>query len=659
VGAASYSTRAGKSTEGHANVIEECRGSLPSRAACTDTGSPETANLLGQEHCLSFLLKASCTFHCLADGRVELAGNVFMSHQYTIEAKGKQERALRASVVAASWFIIGLGSVMAAAWLSRGVWPEAIWPGFFYMKFNTSLAFISSGIGLVAALRRSTVYTLATGGFVLLTGGVTLLQYLTGANFGFDELLLSDFHYPDNPYPGRMAPAPSLAFTCAGIQLLLAARDDRPWLSTAMETLGFLIFVLGAEGFFGHLQGNANAYSWGSYARMAPQAAAGFMGLGAGLLALAWYRQNIHIARVPLWVPGLLCLVVLLFDISTPRGVAAGIAYIPLVFCSLWFIRPQAAFVFAAIPTALTVIAYFAKAPSDIENWIVLLNRFLTIGALWFVATLVYMRRTTEQALRQSEAGLIRHANALERSNKDLDEFAYIASHDLREPLRGLFTNSTFLQEDYQDKIDAQGVKRLRRICLLSQRMDTLISELLYFSRIGRQQLEIQPTDLNAAIRDIASTMETTLNQRNATISIPRPLPEVICDKPRICEIFRNLIANAIKYNESDDKIVEIGFLDNSFVNNNTDEQVFYVRDNGIGIEQEFHEEIFRIFKRLNIEDDAERGTGVGLTFVRKIVGRHGGRIWLESERGRGTTFYFTSGTETIRCGGSRLICLP
>jgi PAS domain S-box-containing protein len=240
------------------------------------------------------------------------------------------------------------------------------------------------------------------------------------------------------------------------------------------------------------------------------------------------------------------------------------------------------------------------------------------------------------------EAELARHAEALERSNKELDDFAYIASHDLKEPLRGLFSNAKFLQEDYGDKLAEDGVNRLRRLGYLSQRMEQLVNDLLYFARLGRQDLAIQPTDLNAVIRDIEMMSETTLKERNVTLAVPQLLPQISCDKTRITEVFRNLIINAAKYNDNDAKLIEIGYLPSLVTSGGLEKDVFYVRDNGIGIAEEFHEDIFRIFKRLNAEDDDKKGTGVGLTFVRKIVERHGGRIWLESSHGEGTTFYFT-----------------
>jgi signal transduction histidine kinase len=255
-----------------------------------------------------------------------------------------------------------------------------------------------------------------------------------------------------------------------------------------------------------------------------------------------------------------------------------------------------------------------------------------------------YAKQKEAAERKRQDAEVARHVAALERSNKELDDFAYIASHDLKEPLRGLFNNARFLQEDYADKLDQEGVDRLARLGYLCQRMERLIDDLLYFSRLGRQDLAIQPTDLNAVIRDIEMMSETTLKERNVTIVIPRPLPPISCDTTRVTEVFRNLITNAAKYNDNEVKYVEVGYLDEVKTKGAVERQVFYVKDNGIGIPAEFYEDIFRIFKRLNAEDDSKKGTGVGLTFVRKIIERHGGRIWLDSAPGEGTTFYFTIG---------------
>ncbi|MGD9650679.1 MAG: PAS domain S-box protein [Dongiaceae bacterium] len=243
---------------------------------------------------------------------------------------------------------------------------------------------------------------------------------------------------------------------------------------------------------------------------------------------------------------------------------------------------------------------------------------------------------------KAAEAELARYTKKLEISNQELDDFAYIASHDLKEPLRGLFNQATFLIEDYAERLDGEGKRRLTRLAELVQRMERLINDLLYFSRLGRAELAIQETDPNAVVAEIGQMLESFLKEKHARIVIPRPMPRVICDKPRITEVFRNLITNAVKYNDKPERLVEIGFLESIAAPQGREDNVFYVKDNGIGIEPQFFDEVFRIFRRLQQDEGKEGGTGVGLTFVKKIIQRHQGRIWLESEKGKGTTFYFT-----------------
>ena len=237
---------------------------------------------------------------------------------------------------------------------------------------------------------------------------------------------------------------------------------------------------------------------------------------------------------------------------------------------------------------------------------------------------------------KRAEESVQRYVEALKRSNQELDDFAYIASHDLKEPLRGLSNNATFLIEDFSSKLGEEGQKRLKRMTYLCQRMERLVNDLLYFSRLGRQDLAVQSTNLNEMIEDIEAMLETSLHDANATIKIVGTLPTITCDLPRITEVFRNLITNAIKYNDKPEKRVEIG------CEIKDDQRVFFVRDNGIGIPSQFYDDVFRIFKRLNEEDDGVKGTGVGLTFVKKIIERHNGSIWVESKVGEGTSFYFT-----------------
>lgn len=255
-------------------------------------------------------------------------------------------------------------------------------------------------------------------------------------------------------------------------------------------------------------------------------------------------------------------------------------------------------------------------------------------------------RKRQEESLRQTLTRLSAYAADLERSNKELDDFAYVASHDIKEPLRGIHNHSRFLLEDYHDQLDQDAKRRLDRLVHLSQRMEKLVNDLLYFSRIGRQELAIRPTDLRAVVGDVVLTLEQFLEERQARVVVAADMPDVVCDTVRVTEIFRNLIVNAVKYNDKPEKLVEVGCLPSHADAAGTEwRQVFFVRDNGKGIAPEFHEDIFRMFKRLERSENDD-GTGAGLTFVRKIVQRHGGQIWLESVPDEGTTFFFTLASE-------------
>ena len=246
------------------------------------------------------------------------------------------------------------------------------------------------------------------------------------------------------------------------------------------------------------------------------------------------------------------------------------------------------------------------------------------------------IRDISERKRREQEREQL--IEALKLTNQELDDFAYIASHDLKEPLRGLANNARFLEEDYREQLDDGGKSRLKRMRYLCLRMESLINDLLYVSRLGRQELAISDTDLNQVITEIVQLMEPVLEEQHATIVVPRKLPRCECDHVRVQELFRNLITNAVKYNHSPVKRIEVGHLDQRSGHRN----VFYVKDNGEGIDPRFHSEVFRIFKRLNAESDETKGTGSGLTFVKKIVERHNGSVWIESAPGEGSTFYFT-----------------
>lgn len=236
----------------------------------------------------------------------------------------------------------------------------------------------------------------------------------------------------------------------------------------------------------------------------------------------------------------------------------------------------------------------------------------------------------------------------LARSNEELDAFAYVASHDLKEPLRGIHRYAHQLLES-AEAIDGDNRRRVENLMRLTVRMDSLLDSLLHFARVGRMDLDLEDTDLNAVLEEALEMVGARRLESGCRIDVPRPLPNVRCDALRVREVYSNLLANALKYRRHAIASIEVGYLaahEPTLRPNRPDgtagQDVFYVRDDGIGIEQRHYEPVFRLFKRMHGRDDYGGGVGAGLTIVQKLVQRHDGRDWLDSSLGVGTTFYFT-----------------
>jgi signal transduction histidine kinase len=249
-------------------------------------------------------------------------------------------------------------------------------------------------------------------------------------------------------------------------------------------------------------------------------------------------------------------------------------------------------------------------------------------------------RRVEERTAElQERAEALQRLNAeLQRRNQELDAFTYIASHDLKEPLRGISNYAQFMIEDYSETLDAEGRQRLVTIQRLIQRMEDLLNSLLRYSRVERAELSQTDLDLAQVVHEALDQLQARLQEEHMQVRLPRSLPIVHGDRAQLTEVFTNLLSNALKYNDETEKWVEVG-VQNAM---NGGSPIFYVRDNGIGISLEHQEKIFEIFRRLHPRDSYGGGTGAGLTIVKKIIERHGGRIWVESTVGNGATFYFT-----------------
>jgi PAS domain S-box-containing protein len=231
----------------------------------------------------------------------------------------------------------------------------------------------------------------------------------------------------------------------------------------------------------------------------------------------------------------------------------------------------------------------------------------------------------TEQKLVQA---------ALQRSNKELEQFAYVASHDLQEPLRAVVGFLQLIQSRYGYQIDEKGRHFIERSVKAGNRMQRLIRELLTLSRVNTQGAAFAPTDLNHIVKDALENLHTIIREKNTDITCAA-LPVLTVDAGQIQRLFQNLIMNAVKYNENPKPVIDIGCRKQKNV------YLFFVKDNGIGISPEFHQRIFMLFQRLHTESEYP-GTGLGLALCKKIVERHGGKIWVESQGKEGSTFNFT-----------------
>lgn len=222
----------------------------------------------------------------------------------------------------------------------------------------------------------------------------------------------------------------------------------------------------------------------------------------------------------------------------------------------------------------------------------------------------------------------------LARSNRDLEQFAYVASHDLQEPLRMVATYTQLLAERYQGKLDADADKYIHYAVDGALRMQVLVRDLLAFSRVGRQGTEMAKIDCNAVMATVLRNLQAAIHESGAQV-ICDDLPAVTGDESQLLQLWQNLIANAIKFRGAAPPAIRIA------AKKKDRDWMFSVADNGIGIAAEHAEVVFDIFKRLHTRSEYP-GSGIGLSICKKIVEHHGGRIWVESEPGHGCTFNFT-----------------
>jgi light-regulated signal transduction histidine kinase (bacteriophytochrome) len=247
-------------------------------------------------------------------------------------------------------------------------------------------------------------------------------------------------------------------------------------------------------------------------------------------------------------------------------------------------------------------------------------------------------RRQAEENLHRAHAELEQRVKdrtlELARSNKDLEQFASVCSHDLQEPLRMITWHLQLLERRYKSRLDADADEFIGFAVEGAMRMHQLIADLLAYARVGSRGGDLVRTDAGQCLETALANLQTSIEQSGAAVSHD-PLPIVWADTTQLAQLLQNLISNGLKYRSREPPRIHVA------VEKVADKWQFSVRDNGIGIEPQYFDRIFVIFQRLHTRSEYP-GTGIGLAICKRIVERHNGRIWLESEPGKGTTFHFT-----------------
>jgi signal transduction histidine kinase len=243
-------------------------------------------------------------------------------------------------------------------------------------------------------------------------------------------------------------------------------------------------------------------------------------------------------------------------------------------------------------------------------------------------------RTHLEELVKARTAELTRVAEELQRSNKELEAFAYVSSHDLQEPLRMVTGFMQLIDQKYHQQLDATGQKYVHHAVEGAKRMQQLIVDLLAYSRVGTQGKQTALADTAELLQRALFNLQQSVVENNAKVTWGN-LPMVPVDGSQLIQVFQNLIGNAIKFHGDQPPRIHVD------ARRDGKHWVFSVRDNGIGIDPEFGDKIFVIFQRLHVKEKYS-GTGIGLAICKKIIERHGGRIWVESREGQGATFHFT-----------------